>query len=135
MVVGLPHPLRHLKGVATAALRAAGVRVDVLGSSPCLASIASQEEALHACLAVNEVMFPTSSAQADGDAGRLATEQHLGPRTAPEQQDSSWRSAPGHAVTARMLSRAWHMLLSAPSVPHSLASLYCWQSDAASMER
>ena len=55
VVVGLPHPLRHLRGSTTAALRAAGVRVDVLGSSPCLASAASQQDALHACLSVNEV--------------------------------------------------------------------------------
>ena len=55
VVVGLLHPLKHLRGGATAALRAAGVQVYVLGQSPCLAGAAAQQEALHACLLVNEV--------------------------------------------------------------------------------
>ena len=57
-VVGLPQPLRHLRGASIAALRAAGMRVDVLGQTPCLADEASQRAALNACLAVNEVRLP-----------------------------------------------------------------------------
>jgi pyrimidine deaminase RibD-like protein len=55
-VVGLRHPLRHLRNRAVAALRAAGVRADVLGSrsSGALPGDAATEAALLACLRANE---------------------------------------------------------------------------------
>ncbi|XP_043688654.1 riboflavin biosynthesis protein PYRR, chloroplastic isoform X2 [Telopea speciosissima] len=50
VVVGIRHPLRHLRGNAIRALRSEGVQVDVLGED--LQSEAT-EEALKACLFVN----------------------------------------------------------------------------------
>jgi diaminohydroxyphosphoribosylaminopyrimidine deaminase/5-amino-6-(5-phosphoribosylamino)uracil reductase len=57
VVVGLLHPLMHLRGQAAAALRAAGIPVDVLQQH----STAGQDQqsaaqrALQTCLQVNEV--------------------------------------------------------------------------------
>lgn len=63
VVVGLRHPLRHLRGGGVAALRAAGVAVDVLGepggggAAPAggAADLLAVDAALQACLQVNEV--------------------------------------------------------------------------------
>ena len=54
-VVGLRHPLAHLRGAGAAALRGAGVAVDVLGEAPVLAPPERGADALDACLRVNEV--------------------------------------------------------------------------------
>lgn len=56
-VVGLRHPLPHLRGVAIAALRGAGLAVAVLGEAPCSAPEAQREAALDACLAANEALL------------------------------------------------------------------------------
>lgn len=55
VVVGLRHPLNHLRSEAILALQAAGVHVDVLRESRCDASLADQEATYAACLAANEV--------------------------------------------------------------------------------
>ena len=52
---GMRHPLPHLRGPAVGLLRAAGVRVDVLGEAGCRADVEEQMLAQQACLAVNEV--------------------------------------------------------------------------------
>ena len=54
-VVGLRHPLAHLRGAGVAAMRRAGVAVDVLGEAPVLGSPERCAEALDACVRVNEV--------------------------------------------------------------------------------
>ncbi|KAJ4961111.1 hypothetical protein NE237_021021 [Protea cynaroides] len=51
VVVGIRHPLQHLRGKAIRALRSEGVQVDVLGED--LQCKATEEEALKACLFVN----------------------------------------------------------------------------------
>ncbi len=56
-VVGLRHPLAHLRGAGVAAMRRAGVAVQVLGEAPVLGSPERCAEALDACLRVNEVQF------------------------------------------------------------------------------
>ena len=55
VVIGLPHPLGHLRGAAIGSLRANGVEVDVLGVSQAAADPAHEQAALEACLTVNEV--------------------------------------------------------------------------------
>ena len=59
VVVGMRHPLPHLRGTALAQLRAAGLRVAVLGEAPCGAGVAGEEAeaALDACLAANEALL------------------------------------------------------------------------------
>lgn len=57
VVVGLRHPLPHLRGGAIAALRGAGVAVSVLGEAPCSASQEQREAALDACLLANEALL------------------------------------------------------------------------------
>jgi diaminohydroxyphosphoribosylaminopyrimidine deaminase/5-amino-6-(5-phosphoribosylamino)uracil reductase len=70
VVIGLLHPLSHLRGQAVAALKAAGVHVDVLQQH----SAAAQEQqsaaqrALQTCLQVNEVRRSLQPAHA-GQAG------------------------------------------------------------------
>ncbi len=49
------HPLGHLRGHSIGQLRAAGVRVDVLGELGCRTPLEDQLAAQQACLAVNEV--------------------------------------------------------------------------------
>jgi diaminohydroxyphosphoribosylaminopyrimidine deaminase/5-amino-6-(5-phosphoribosylamino)uracil reductase len=53
VVVGLRHPLSHLRGKAVQALRHSGIRVDVAGEG---SGSPEMEEAWLECLAVNEVM-------------------------------------------------------------------------------
>ena len=55
VVVGLLHPLAHLRGGSVRALRAAGVTVDVLGEAACPADSNAVEECRRACLQANEV--------------------------------------------------------------------------------
>lgn len=52
---GMRHPLSHLRGHAVGLLRAAGVRVDVLGEVGCRTAVEDQLAAQQACLSVNEV--------------------------------------------------------------------------------
>jgi hypothetical protein len=52
---GMRHPLSHLRGHAVGLLRAAGVRVDVLGEVGCRTDVGEQLSAQQACLSVNEV--------------------------------------------------------------------------------
>ena len=57
MVLGLLHPLAHLRGSAVQALSAAGVHVDVLGQAGCSADPEAAEACLRACLQANEVRW------------------------------------------------------------------------------
>ena len=54
-VVGLRHPLAHLRGVGEAAMLRAGIAVEVLGEAPAAAPPERCADALSACLRVNEV--------------------------------------------------------------------------------
>lgn len=54
-VVGLRHPLAHLRGVGEAAMLRAGIAVEVLGEAPAAAPPEQCADALSACLRVNEV--------------------------------------------------------------------------------
>ena len=56
-VLGLQHPLAHLRGCAVQALSAAGVHVDVLGQAGCSADPDAAEVCLRACLQANEVRW------------------------------------------------------------------------------
>ena len=60
VVIGLLHPLLHLRGQAVAALRAAGVQVDVLPqhSGAAQGQHSAAQRALQMCLQVNEVRRP-----------------------------------------------------------------------------
>lgn len=55
VVVGLRHPLQHLRSEAIRALQAAGVQVDVLREARCAAAPADEDATYAACLAANEV--------------------------------------------------------------------------------
>lgn len=55
VVIGLEHPLKHLRGVAVGALRAHGVEVEVVGEGMISAEDSTVQAALTACLQVNEV--------------------------------------------------------------------------------
>ena len=55
VVLGLQHPLKHLRGQAARALQDSGVPVLLLGQGPAAAEAAAQHAALQACLQVNEV--------------------------------------------------------------------------------
>jgi len=55
VVVGIRHPLAHLRGGAVRALRASGVTVDILEETGAAADPARVEECLLACLRANEV--------------------------------------------------------------------------------
>jgi diaminohydroxyphosphoribosylaminopyrimidine deaminase/5-amino-6-(5-phosphoribosylamino)uracil reductase len=59
VVVGLRHPLPHLRGTAISALRAQGVAVAVLGEAPLAPGAAPEaaDEALDACLAANDALL------------------------------------------------------------------------------
>ena len=57
VVLGLLHPLAHLRGSAVQALSAAGVHVDVLGQAGCSADPEAAEACLRACLQANEVRW------------------------------------------------------------------------------
>ena len=57
VVIGLEHPLKHLRGVAAEALRARGVEVHVLGQGLAGADDSAVQSALDACLQVNEVCY------------------------------------------------------------------------------
>ena len=54
-VVGLRHPLAHLRGVGEVAMLRAGIAVEVLGEAPAAAPPEQCADALSACLRVNEV--------------------------------------------------------------------------------
>lgn len=55
VVVGLRHPLRHLRSEAIGALQDAGVQVDVLGEARCSAPSSEEDATYAACLTANEV--------------------------------------------------------------------------------
>ena len=55
VVMGLRHPLAHLRGVGEAAMLRAGIAVEVLGEAPAAAPPERCADALSACLRVNEV--------------------------------------------------------------------------------
>ncbi|BDA48102.1 Riboflavin biosynthesis protein RibD at N-terminal half [Coccomyxa sp. Obi] len=57
VVVGIRHPLAHLRGNAVRALRSAGVSVDVLEDAGSSADPERVAECLHACLQVNEALL------------------------------------------------------------------------------
>ena len=64
VVVGMRHPLAHIRGRSIAALRSAGVLVDVLGECLPGSSFASDQDlasaersAIDACLRVNEALL------------------------------------------------------------------------------
>ncbi|KAK9837095.1 hypothetical protein WJX81_002479 [Elliptochloris bilobata] len=56
-VVGLRHPLAHLRGAGAAAMQRAGVAVEVLGEAPVLAPPERCDDALGACLRANEALL------------------------------------------------------------------------------
>lgn len=64
-VVGLRHPLAHLRGAGEAALRRAGLVVEVLGEAPVLAPPERCAEAVDACLRVNEVLAAPAAHNCD----------------------------------------------------------------------
>ncbi len=56
VVVGIRHPLPHLRNESITALQAAGILVDVLREVPCVAGVeGAEEDAYKACLMANEV--------------------------------------------------------------------------------
>lgn len=55
VVVGIRHPLAHLRGNAVRSLRSAGISVDILEDAASSAEPERVAECLHACLRVNEV--------------------------------------------------------------------------------
>jgi diaminohydroxyphosphoribosylaminopyrimidine deaminase / 5-amino-6-(5-phosphoribosylamino)uracil reductase len=55
VVIGLRHPLRHLRGAAARELQSHGVLVDVVGETLSAADAAAERAALDSCLLVNEV--------------------------------------------------------------------------------
>ena len=55
VVLGIRHPLAHLRGKAVRALRSSGVTVDILEDAGSSADPDRLEECLRACLQVNEV--------------------------------------------------------------------------------
>lgn len=55
VVLGIRHPLAHLRGKAVRALRSSGVTVDILEDAGSSVDPQRFEECLHACLQVNEV--------------------------------------------------------------------------------
>lgn len=55
VVVGLKHPLPHLRGLAVSALRERGLAVDVLRDAWGVDQGGIMQEALQACLEVNQV--------------------------------------------------------------------------------
>eukprot|EP00878_Enallax_costatus_P014789 GHUV01015477.1.p1 GENE.GHUV01015477.1~~GHUV01015477.1.p1 ORF type:complete len:312 (+),score=48.20 GHUV01015477.1:142-1077(+) len=57
VVVGLRHPLRHLRNKAIAAYAAAGLDVAVLGEAPLASDPAAAEAALCSCLSANEALL------------------------------------------------------------------------------
>jgi hypothetical protein len=61
VVLGIQHPLKHLRGVAAGALQASGVQVQLLGQGRAAAEGAALQAALQACLQVNEVRVPPPS--------------------------------------------------------------------------
>ncbi|KAK9907626.1 hypothetical protein WJX75_007205 [Coccomyxa subellipsoidea] len=57
VVLGIRHPLAHLRGKAVRALRSSGVTVDILEDAGSSVDPQRFEECLHACLQVNEALL------------------------------------------------------------------------------
>ena len=97
VVVGLRHPLPHLRGVAIAELRAAGLEVAVLGEAPCSACDAGgsssnggaslEQQARDACLAANEPLLH-----------RAATGRPMGVLKYAMTADGKIATAAGHSA-------------------------------------
>ncbi len=92
VVVGLRHPLPHLRGAAIAQLRAAGVAVQVLGEAPCSATPAEAEAALDACLAANEALLHRAVCRRP--LGLLKYAMTLDGKIATHTGHSAWVSSP-----------------------------------------
>lgn len=92
VVVGLRHPLPHLRGAAVAQLRAAGLRVDVLGEAPCSAPAAAADAALDACLAANEALLHRAVLRRP--LGLLKYAMTLDGKIATHTGHSAWVSSP-----------------------------------------
>lgn len=57
VVMGIRHPLSHSRGIAVKALREAGIRVDVIGEARLATEPEEGQDALEACLKVNEPLL------------------------------------------------------------------------------
>ena len=55
VVFGIRHPLAHCRGHAIQELQQHGIRVDVLGETPCFEASGGEESTLQKCFAANEV--------------------------------------------------------------------------------
>ena len=91
VVVGLRHPLPHLRGGAIAALRAAGVAVAVLGEAACAAPTEQQDAALDACLLANEALLHRAVTQRP--LGLLKYAMTLDGKIATHTGHSAWVSS------------------------------------------
>lgn len=91
VVVGLRHPLPHLRGGAVAALRGAGLAVAVLGEAPCSAPEQLREAALDACLAANEALLHRAVARRP--LGLLKYAMTLDGKIATHTGHSAWVSS------------------------------------------
>jgi diaminohydroxyphosphoribosylaminopyrimidine deaminase/5-amino-6-(5-phosphoribosylamino)uracil reductase len=94
VVVGLRHPLPHLRGVAVTALRAAGVAVLVLGEAPLAAGLDAEaaEAALDACLLANEALLHRAVTRRP--LGLLKYAMTLDGKIATHTGHSAWVSSP-----------------------------------------
>ena len=92
VVVGLRHPLPHLRGAAIAALRAGGVAVAVLGEAPCSAPPADADAALDACLAANAALLHRAVLRRP--LGLLKYAMTLDGKIATHTGHSAWVSSP-----------------------------------------
>lgn len=107
VVLGLRHPLPHLRGAAIAHLRAAGVTVQVLGEAPCSATPAEAEAALDACLAANEALLHRAVCRRP--LGLLKYAMTLDGKIATHTGHSAWVSSPAsreHVFETRARSDA-----------------------------
>lgn len=92
VVVGMRHPLPHLRGAAVAQLRAAGLRVDVLGEARCAAPAEDADAALDACLAANQALLHRAVLRRP--LGLLKYAMTLDGKIATHTGHSAWVSSP-----------------------------------------
>eukprot|EP00208_Stichococcus_sp_RCC1054_P000168 CAMPEP_0206145818 /NCGR_PEP_ID=MMETSP1473-20131121/28590_1 /ASSEMBLY_ACC=CAM_ASM_001109 /TAXON_ID=1461547 /ORGANISM="Stichococcus sp, Strain RCC1054" /LENGTH=650 /DNA_ID=CAMNT_0053542175 /DNA_START=146 /DNA_END=2099 /DNA_ORIENTATION=- len=92
VVIGMRHPLSHLRGHAVGLLRSAGVRVDVVGEARCDSSLDDEQATLQECLQANEALL--HRAKFKRPFGILKYAMTLDGKIATSSGHAAWISSP-----------------------------------------
>lgn len=92
VVIGIRHPLSHMRSCAIGHLRAANIQVDVLGEAHCHSSDTDQRTTLEHCLQANEALL--HRAQFHRPFGILKYAMTLDGKIATSSGHAAWISSP-----------------------------------------